>query len=155
MTASKAGETPRVYAEAQRILTNIHSDNSAWNDMLNFARTLERELSESAIDQLNLMARLEASEARVAEEELAADDANLSRIAAEEERELLRSQLSAAELDAWRLDALQSTTKGYGAGWILRESTSDRGMRLHETTQEGAQPSVREAIDAALRRSAP
>jgi hypothetical protein len=54
--------------------------------------------------------------------------------------------------DANRLDFLQSTTKGYGVGWILRESTSGRGMRLHETENVCksvfAKPTVREAIDA-------
>ena len=49
--------------------------------------------------------------------------------------------------DTERLDALQNLTKGYGHGWILRVSTSGRGMRLHETGRSGAQHNIREAID--------
>ncbi len=49
--------------------------------------------------------------------------------------------------DTKRLDKLQSLTKGYGNGWILRESFNGRGMRLHETTLNGAENDVRKAID--------
>lgn len=49
--------------------------------------------------------------------------------------------------DSARLDKLQSLTKGYGKGWILRNSDYNRGMRLHETTHNGATPDIREAID--------
>jgi len=49
--------------------------------------------------------------------------------------------------DTERLDALQNLTKGYGNGWVLRVSSMGRGMRLHETGQEGGQPNVRNAID--------
>tara|TARA_R100000781_G_scaffold115008_1_gene88423 strand:- start:4679 stop:5095 length:417 start_codon:yes stop_codon:yes gene_type:complete len=49
--------------------------------------------------------------------------------------------------DSERLDKLESLATGYGKGWILRESINGRGMRLHETSQEGAYPTVREAID--------
>ncbi|GAH32504.1 unnamed protein product [marine sediment metagenome] len=52
--------------------------------------------------------------------------------------------------DTARLDFLQAQTKGYGLGWILRVSLRGRGMRLHETSQEGAKPTVREAIDATM-----
>ena len=55
-----------------------------------------------------------------------------------------------AERDVARLDKLQDMTKGYGKGWILRNSTRGRGMRLHETDQDGAWPTVRAAIDAAI-----
>lgn len=51
------------------------------------------------------------------------------------------------EQDTKRLDKLQSLTKGYGNGWILRES-ENRGMRLHETSVNDALPNVRHAIDA-------
>lgn len=54
------------------------------------------------------------------------------------------------EADKTRLDFLQAQTKGYGRGWILRVSLHRRGMRLHETSQEGARPTVREAIDDAM-----
>lgn len=62
--------------------------------------------------------------------------------------ESLASQLEASRKDAERLDKLQSLTRGYGRGWLLRDSTSGRGMRLHETSQDGTSPTVREAIDA-------
>ena len=50
--------------------------------------------------------------------------------------------------DTDRIDFLQSKTKGYGNGWIFSDSSTGRGMRLHETTKDGAKPTVREAIDA-------
>ena len=37
--------------------------------------------------------------------------------------------------------------KRYTGKCILRESTTGRGWRLHETSWEGAVPSVRDAID--------
>jgi hypothetical protein len=49
--------------------------------------------------------------------------------------------------DKKRLDKLQELTQGYGKGWMLRDSSTGRGMRLHETELEGAVPNVREAID--------
>ena len=49
--------------------------------------------------------------------------------------------------DKERLDKLQSLTTGYGTGWILRKSSTDRGMRLHETSSGKANLDVREAID--------
>jgi len=48
--------------------------------------------------------------------------------------------------DSQMLDALQELSTGYGKGWILRGSCNGRGMRLHETTLDGAVPNVREAI---------
>lgn len=53
--------------------------------------------------------------------------------------------------DTARLDKLQLLTCGHGGGWILRQSTTGRGMRLHETGQDGALPNVRSAIDAYAR----
>ncbi len=52
--------------------------------------------------------------------------------------------------DKERIDAIQQLTTGYGDGWILRRSFSNRGMRLHETAGEGAVPNVRDAIDKYL-----
>lgn len=52
--------------------------------------------------------------------------------------------------DKQRIDALQGLTKGYGKGWILRDSLVERGMRLYETSQEGADPDIRKAIDKYL-----
>jgi hypothetical protein len=52
--------------------------------------------------------------------------------------------------DTKRLDWLQDQSWGYGKGWIVRPSTTGRGMRLHETNQEGASETVRRAIDKAM-----
>jgi len=51
--------------------------------------------------------------------------------------------------DKERLDFLQDLTdkKAYSGQVILRDSKSGRGWRLHETSQEGASSSVRDAID--------
>lgn len=49
--------------------------------------------------------------------------------------------------DKERLDKLERLTKGFGQGWLLRESSTGRGMRLHETTRLDASSTVRQAID--------
>jgi hypothetical protein len=59
----------------------------------------------------------------------------------------LRARVAQLEADADRLNALDLLTHGYGKGWILRESTTNRGMRLHESSHGDAKPTVREAID--------
>ena len=59
-----------------------------------------------------------------------------------------QSRIQKLEADKARLDKLQRLTKEYGRGWILRESSTGRGMRLHETFASGAFPNVRTAIDA-------
>jgi len=46
---------------------------------------------------------------------------------------------------------LQKQTTGYGKGWICRMSTTGRGWRLHETSQEGASSTIREAIKEAIK----
>lgn len=51
--------------------------------------------------------------------------------------------------DGKRLDYVQAQSKGYGRGWIFRNSNTGRGMRLHETSMPDAKPTVREAIDQA------
>lgn len=67
----------------------------------------------------------------------------LARIA--ELEKIIESSVSLA--DTKRLDKLQALTTGYGYGWLLRKSIMDRGIRLHESTQVGAVPDVRQAID--------
>lgn len=52
--------------------------------------------------------------------------------------------------DTGRLDALNTLAKGYGTGWILRNSGTFRGMRLHESTHEDGECDVRRAIDKYL-----
>ena len=51
--------------------------------------------------------------------------------------------------DTERLDFLQKLTdrKYYSGKVILRNSVTSRGWRLHETRNESAVPSVRDAID--------
>ena len=49
--------------------------------------------------------------------------------------------------DTERLDYLQSLTKKCGYGWILRDSVTGRGMRLHETSACQSWKDVRIAID--------
>jgi hypothetical protein len=49
--------------------------------------------------------------------------------------------------DSDRLNKLQNLTEGYLRGWILRRSSFGRGIRLHETSHDGANPDVRKAID--------
>jgi len=53
--------------------------------------------------------------------------------------------------DTERLNKLQELTTGYGSGWILRYSSTGRGLRLHETSQEDAEKDIRKAIDNFLR----
>lgn len=48
--------------------------------------------------------------------------------------------------DKERLDKLQETSS-YGKGWIMRMSTTGRGLRLHESSHEDAIPDIRQAID--------
>ncbi len=53
--------------------------------------------------------------------------------------------------DARRLDWLEA--QGNGGLWIARQSFQGRGMRLHNTmrtAEEGARPTVRNAIDSAM-----
>ncbi len=51
--------------------------------------------------------------------------------------------------DTERLDWITAQSKGYGCGWLCRNSVQGRGMRLHKTSMEGASISPREAIDVA------
>lgn len=60
--------------------------------------------------------------------------------------------------DTQLLDFLQESSIGFGDGWILRQSITGRGMRLHESrgddwqtvTNRAPNPSVREAIYEAM-----
>lgn len=61
--------------------------------------------------------------------------------------EIVIDELTTESPDHLRIEKLQRLTTGYGKGWILRDSSTGRGMRLHETELEGATPCVREAID--------
>lgn len=55
--------------------------------------------------------------------------------------------------DTEMLDWLQKNAKGYGLGWVCRNSTSGRGLRLHETSSTDAQPTIRDAIAAFMKES--
>ncbi len=61
--------------------------------------------------------------------------------------------------DTEMLDFLERNTRGYGIGWVCRDSHTGRGLRLHETnslhktninTKEGTRLTVREAIARAM-----
>lgn len=56
--------------------------------------------------------------------------------------------------DTARINTLGNFATGYGQGWICRYSVNGRGIRLHETSQDGAFPTIREAIDDFLNRKA-
>lgn len=60
-------------------------------------------------------------------------------------------EVVAERTDTERLDWLQNQTTGYGGGWRVRKSAMGRGMRLQETSDYRARPTVREAIDEAMR----
>lgn len=75
---------------------------------------------------------------------------NKAMLDAAAEIERLRAEREALRKDAERLDFVERSSKGYGLGWIFRESRTGRGMRLHETSEEGASASAREAIDRAM-----
>jgi hypothetical protein len=54
--------------------------------------------------------------------------------------------------DKEMLDWLGENARGYGNGWICRDSSMGRGLRLHETSLDGTKPTVREAIADAMKR---
>lgn len=56
--------------------------------------------------------------------------------------------LHEAQKDKERLDWLEKQSSG--DPWIARQSESGRGFRLHNTLRDGASPTAREAIDAAM-----
>lgn len=56
-------------------------------------------------------------------------------------------ELEYLKKDKLLLDKLQLTTQQYGTGWILRQSSNGRGMRLHETSQPNAFKNIRDAIE--------
>ena len=53
--------------------------------------------------------------------------------------------------DTQRLNSIENLKKGYGKGWICRNSSHGRGLRIHETSDPSAFPTIREAIDAFLK----
>lgn len=54
--------------------------------------------------------------------------------------------------DTEMLNWLQENMKGYGKGWICRNSGYGRGLRVHETEMFGAKPTIREAIADAMKK---
>lgn len=52
--------------------------------------------------------------------------------------------------DTEMLDWLQKNTRGYGLGWVCRDSSTGRGLRLHGTSAPEAKPTVRDAIKVAM-----
>lgn len=65
-----------------------------------------------------------------------------------QELRMCQDRIAKLDKDRQRLNYLDSTTKGYGKGWVLRDSATGHGMRLHETSEQTAHPTVRQAIDA-------
>lgn len=57
---------------------------------------------------------------------------------------------SLSPTDTEMLDWLQNNARGYGVGWICRDSVTGRGLRLHETSLKEASDTVREAIKRAM-----
>lgn len=55
-----------------------------------------------------------------------------------------------AMTDKELLDGLQSSSTGYGNGWVLRKSGHGRGMRLHESSGGSLCHDVRKAIERYL-----
>ena len=58
--------------------------------------------------------------------------------------------MSKERTDTERLDAMENMAISYGKGWILRYSRGYRGLRLHQTTSDGACKDIRVAIDKFL-----
>lgn len=58
--------------------------------------------------------------------------------------------VSGQPTDEEMLDWLQENMKGYGKGWVCRDSCCGRGLRVHETSQDDAKPTIREAIATAM-----
>ena len=52
--------------------------------------------------------------------------------------------------DTRLLDWLQCQTRAGCGGWVLRDSLTGRGLRLHQTNRKDAYPDVRDALRAAL-----
>lgn len=52
--------------------------------------------------------------------------------------------------DKEMLDWLDKNMRGYGKGWICRDSSTGRGLRLHEHSGDRTKPTVREAIADAI-----
>lgn len=50
--------------------------------------------------------------------------------------------------DTELLNWLDKNAKGYGKGWICRDSTTGRGLRIHETGIPNATPNIRDTIRA-------
>jgi len=48
--------------------------------------------------------------------------------------------------DKERFDFLEKHKNGYGNGWVCRESTTGRGLRIHETSNINLH-TIRDAID--------
>ena len=152
-------ETPKCEKCGEEINTGMMatlcqhgSDCELWpKDMRPESELLAYRMWEAGVKQQIAMYAAELSRLRQSEAELREALTNayakLS-LAAESEAgdsELIRDLTA----DKDRIDWLNGRTTDYGNGWILRESSSGRGMRLHETSQAGASPDVRTAIDAA------
>lgn len=68
----------------------------------------------------------------------------------EEAKKYFKSHDDQPPTDTEMLDWLESHARGYGDGWVCRNSGTGRGLRLHETTRTDAKRTVREAIIDAM-----
>lgn len=53
--------------------------------------------------------------------------------------------------DLLAIDHLQALTTGYGNGWVCRMSSTGRGLRIHESSLPGGEPTIMGAIKKYLR----
>ena len=69
-------------------------------------------------------------------------------------RRTLEAFIEGLEQDQALLDHLQEygarLNPSNGAGWLVRESMTGRGLRLQQTSREGAREGVRQAIKDSL-----
>jgi len=63
--------------------------------------------------------------------------------------DLARELLAAYERERGLLDWLEA--HGDGSQWVCRQSITGRGWRLHETQRADGKPTIREAIQAAMK----
>lgn len=100
---------------------------------------VERTLKDAAVRELEETRKREALSDAIVDE----CDSDITDLV--QERARLRTRLAELERDAKRLDWLHAK----GENWIARDSTTDRGFRVHQSRREGA-TNIREAIDAAM-----
>jgi len=69
----------------------------------------------------------------------------------EQIRQMINDTAIKGPTDTEMLNWLDNNARQYGNGWICRDSTTGRGLRLHETTDARAKSTVRAAIIEAMK----